>query len=307
MKRWQVGWEASCMKLCCFSPDCASQRCSECACSISRDRGNRAVCMECELRFAEPGNANCHDVVGYQLCSRCLVNSAVLHDHRDFCLITGSDGVHKGVRRLCGVAPRHAYIAAMCVLAPPCLGDEICMICYCPYEDADNPPCTWPGCTSSPPHNYDAQPDLKLASGIHPGKGYAHRDCIMQWVEIKNLSFCAVDANASPSSLCSVCQWVTEAAHWRAEFTGCVDLLREAFTDGRTFIEASDAVDLYGRIADSFEVAPVTVDTTKPLDLNAAAALLSDATAQMHPQLAIQEIMNRLCAELVSKDALNGM
>eukprot|EP00927_Polykrikos_kofoidii_P068338 TRINITY_DN63710_c0_g1_i1.p1 TRINITY_DN63710_c0_g1~~TRINITY_DN63710_c0_g1_i1.p1 ORF type:complete len:342 (-),score=59.06 TRINITY_DN63710_c0_g1_i1:216-1217(-) len=302
MRRWQAAWVTPCARLCCFSPDCARQSCCACGKSISRNCGDRAVCMKCDLKFADPGDATCHDVIGYQLCATCFSDSDVLHNHENFCFIRGVDGNHSGVRRDCGLAQCFEYTESMCVTAPPLAEGTNCKICYCPFDDAADPASSWPGCTACPPHYVDTRKDLKQPSGVTLGGGYAHRSCIMMWIQSKGLTYCAVDSAVPPPTICPHCEWDVEACQWQREFSPATAMIADELGGGKSPLDGPSTEALFRRIAASVEVALVSLETAEaaaPVTLERALALLKDAVAERHPQVAVHRIMEELCDDVV--------
>eukprot|EP00933_Yihiella_yeosuensis_P026024 TRINITY_DN20213_c0_g1_i1.p1 TRINITY_DN20213_c0_g1~~TRINITY_DN20213_c0_g1_i1.p1 ORF type:complete len:379 (-),score=65.48 TRINITY_DN20213_c0_g1_i1:180-1286(-) len=312
---WQRSWKHPCSKLCCFSPDCASQRCSSCARGISRVRGDRAVCMSCDLRFTDedPATSNCYDMVGYQLCKSCLLDPSTLHEHSDFCVVDGATGNHFGVQRGCGIAPRHAYLPEMCIQVSGDASEMVCSICFCDFDEPDNPACAWPGCRAKPPHKVDTRRDMKSQSGLAEGTSFAHRDCLMQWILVQSLSFCAPsDAGSSsplvsPPPLCPACQWEAEAAKWKMEFAAGVRLVVAAFDGiaaaGKQTIAAEASARLFTEVAAEAEVDPGISEIARqqaPLDLAEALTCLQRGTEELHPQAAIRAIMANLCEDVLS-------
>eukprot|EP00931_Biecheleriopsis_adriatica_P050187 TRINITY_DN29046_c0_g1_i1.p1 TRINITY_DN29046_c0_g1~~TRINITY_DN29046_c0_g1_i1.p1 ORF type:complete len:328 (-),score=76.08 TRINITY_DN29046_c0_g1_i1:83-1066(-) len=305
MRRWQANWPEPCSRLCCFSPDCARIDCCACGTSITKSFGDRFVCMDCDVKFAQPGDPTCHDVEGYQLCRPCFFDGRVPHDHQNFCKVSGSDGVHGAALREGPFGKRFQYTAEMCVPAAVPADAPECGICFCDFDDPEDPCSAFPGCRSIPPHTGDTTRDMRQESGLRPGKRYMHRNCIMLWLAQKNVSYCSFDADAPPPPLCEACIWDAEAATWRADFSLGVAMLREAFAGGK-LLDESELSDLFTRVAQIVEISmPGASDITAavPQGLQGAAELLEEVTVRLHPQVAIRAIMHELCGALINEFA----
>eukprot|EP00928_Gymnodinium_smaydae_P055004 TRINITY_DN38670_c0_g1_i1.p1 TRINITY_DN38670_c0_g1~~TRINITY_DN38670_c0_g1_i1.p1 ORF type:complete len:350 (-),score=66.51 TRINITY_DN38670_c0_g1_i1:90-1139(-) len=307
MKRWQEGWSEPCRRLCCFSPDCASQRCCACSGSISRCRGDRAVCMRCPMRFVDR-SASWDVAGGFQLCSTCFRDEAVLHQHDEFCNVIGASGSHELKRRCAAsVAAWRELSANDCVPAVSGADEgSLCAFCFCPFDiaDEDDPPCTWPGCAAQPPHFADASRDPKR--GLLPGEGrYAHRGCFANWFQCKAnegnpYGYCGEVAPV----LCAACEHERESAAWRQDFETGAAAAAEAFAASAgddNCLPVQRALQLLAHTGRTMEVASPSLETVRAkasvrkdgiqvIGRAAFADLLVDCARALHPQPWIQEI-----------------
>lgn len=180
--------------LCCFSPDCACIRCSNCRASLTTVPPKRRFqCMECEVL---PPESSFDSRPEY--CEHCFSLPDVLHWHKYF-LLVDEKGVHQAVERLCGLAEIH-YIQQDDFPLKEGLGeDETCGICCIDFS-AENPATCNVGCTKG--HGEGVADGHR---GVVDSGMFYHADCRMSWIRAqKTDTYCAELPLA-----CKVCFLVT--------------------------------------------------------------------------------------------------
>ena len=114
--------------------------------------------------------------------------------------------MHITFKREVGMGKRYQYRPGMCTQAPDQPEDRVCAICWCEYEEEDNPASTHPGCKAKPPHFYDTKKDYKQPTGLDIGSKYAHQSCVFQFIEMNGSSYCSANPDVYQTT-CPHCLW----------------------------------------------------------------------------------------------------
>lgn len=158
--------------LCCFSPDCACIRCSNCRAYLTTIPPKRRFqCMECEVL---PPESSFDSRPEY--CELCFSLPDVLHWHKHFLLVDES-GVHQAVERLAGLAEMHSINTDDFPLKDGLGEDETCGIC-CIEFSADDPATCNVGCTIGHGEGVADGQHGVVDSGM-----FYHAECRMNWIK----------------------------------------------------------------------------------------------------------------------------
>ncbi|CAK9048159.1 unnamed protein product [Durusdinium trenchii] len=197
-------WRMPCGALCCFSPDCACIRCSNCSMSLTTVPPKRRFqCMECEVL---PPESTFDSRPEY--CECCFSSCDVLHWHRRF-LLVDQDGEHVAVERLCGIADL-SYISLKDFPTRDGLEkEEACGICCMEFTSEDPATCGV-GC------NFGHGEGVADAHrGVLDSGAFYHAECRMSWMKSqKTDKYCGSQLPVS----CKVCLFQEDCRAWQKDF-----------------------------------------------------------------------------------------
>jgi hypothetical protein len=200
MMRWMSKYNQICSKACCFSPQCACIRCTNCQRSLtSRDMPQvRYVCLQCPIVMEGPSSAP-------ELCHVCFESKTeALHDHSLFCEID-EVGRHTLARRST-IVPRKLLTRNDFLPAKDTEQNE-CVVC-CEAFSLSNPAVSPAGC---PRGHGESKNDAK--KGIVDSKVHYCADCALEFERSRDRgTYCDIKI------FCQCCQHEDEMEHWRQEF-----------------------------------------------------------------------------------------
>ncbi|CAL1137382.1 unnamed protein product [Cladocopium goreaui] len=269
MMRWQKFYHDPCGSLCCFSPDCACIRCSNCRASLTTIPPKRRFqCMECEVL---PPESSFDSRPEY--CELCFSLPDVLHWHKHFLLVDES-GVHQAVERLAGLAEMHSINTDDFPLKDGLGEHETCGIC-CIEFSADDPATCNVGCTIG--HGEGAADGQH---GVVDSGMFYHAECRMNWIKAqKTDTYCG-----QLPLTCKVCFFVADCKAWQSDFQRGVAAIAEFYKeDSGTPVEweellLGDAMDIFwslffrtdGFLKAQFQIVLTVSDTGRASDLQTA-------------------------------------
>ena len=284
MMRWQMHYDKVCGASCCFSPDCACIRCSNCAISLtSLPPKRRFQCMLCEVLPPESAFDG-----RPEYCGQCFESTEVLHWH-DIFLLVDEAGRHSAVRRLQGLAEQRHFLPGDFPVAGPLPDDATCGICCTEFTEEDPATCS-AGCSAG---HGEGVADPK--EGVVDSHSFYHADCRMSWMKAqKTDAYCG----SQPPLCCRVCSFEHECSAWKEDFGRGLRAIDHHF-EAAEVASADEWKALQGFLVDEFQLSLAVDKVTSRADLTAA---YLDALKALHRQPWLQKLIDEL-GPAAEKDA----